>query len=42
MQLETEIEHMHKVHPSVDAMHHSSTMEIVEADIFYEDESFVF
>jgi len=25
-----------------DAMHHSSTMEIVETDIFYKDESFVF
>jgi hypothetical protein len=42
MQLEIEIEHMHRVHPFADAMHHSSTMEIAEADIFYEDESFVF
>jgi hypothetical protein len=42
MQLETEIEHMHKVDPSADAMHHSSTMEIAETDIFDEDESFVF
>jgi hypothetical protein len=42
MQLEIEIEHMHKVGPSADAMHHSSAMEIAETDIFYEDESFVF
>jgi hypothetical protein len=42
MQLENEIEHMHNVDPSMDVMHHSSTMEIDETDIFYEDESFVF
>jgi hypothetical protein len=42
VQLETETKHMHKVHLSADVMHHSSTIEIVEADIFYEDESFVF
>jgi hypothetical protein len=43
MQLETSVDDLlHKVDPSVDAMHHSSTMEITETDIFYEDESFVF
>jgi hypothetical protein len=42
MKLEIEIEHMHKVGPSTDAMHHSFAMEITEIDIFYEDESFVF
>jgi hypothetical protein len=42
MQLEIETEHMHKVGPSADMMHHSSAMEIAETDIFYEDESFVF
>jgi hypothetical protein len=42
MVLETEIEHMHNVHPSADMMHHSSTMEIVETDFFDEEESFVF
>jgi hypothetical protein len=43
MQLETSVDVMfRKVDPLVDAMHHSSTMEITEIDIFDEDESFVF
>jgi hypothetical protein len=43
MQLESIVDDMfHKVDQPTDAMHHSSTMEIVETDIFDEDESFVF
>jgi hypothetical protein len=43
MQLETVVDDVFcKVDQPVDTMHHSSTMEIAEADIFYEDESFVF
>ena len=43
MQLESIVDDMfHKVDQPMDAMHHSSTMEIAETDIFDEDESFVF
>jgi hypothetical protein len=43
MQLETDVDDVfRKVDQPTDAMHHSSTMEIVETDIFDEDESFVF
>jgi hypothetical protein len=43
IQLETAVDDMfRKVDHPADAMHHSSTMEIAEADIFDEDESFVF
>ena len=42
MQLEIETQHIHKIGSFVDAIHHSSAMEIAETDIFYEDESFVF
>jgi hypothetical protein len=42
MQLEIETQHIHKIGLFVDVIHHSSTMEIAETDIFYEDESFVF
>jgi hypothetical protein len=43
MQLETVMDDVfHKVDKPADAMHHSSTMEIAETDIFDEDESFVF
>ena len=43
MQLETIVDDMfHKVDHPIYAMHHSSTMEIAETDIFDEDESFVF
>ena len=43
MQLETVVDDVfRKVDLPTDAMHHSLTMEIVETDIFYEDESFVF
>ena len=43
MQLENIVDDVfHKVDRPVDAMHHSSTMEIDDTDIFYEDESFVF
>jgi hypothetical protein len=43
MQIETFVDDLfRKVDPPVDAMHHSSTMEIDDTDIFYEDESFVF
>jgi hypothetical protein len=43
MQLETYVDALlQKVDPHADAMHHSSTMEIVETDIFDKDESFVF
>jgi hypothetical protein len=43
MKLETCVDAMlHKVDPPVDAMHHSSTMEIAKTDIFYEDKSFIY
>jgi hypothetical protein len=43
MQLETVVDDMfHKVDLPVDTMHHISTIEKDETDIFYEDESFVF
>jgi hypothetical protein len=43
IQLETFVDDMfRKVDPAADTMHHSSTMEIVETEIFYEDESFIF
>jgi hypothetical protein len=43
MQLETFVDALlQKFDTHADTMHHSSTMEIVETDIFDEDESFVF
>jgi hypothetical protein len=43
MQLGTSVDALsRKGDPPTDTMHHSSTMEIVETDIFDEDESFVF
>jgi hypothetical protein len=43
MQLEIVVDDVfYKVDPAADVMHHSSTMEITETDIFDEDESFVF
>jgi hypothetical protein len=43
MQLETSVDVVfRKVDPPANAIYHSSTMEIAQTDIFYEDESFIF